>query len=418
MDQKILYLLGAGASKDAGLPLASELTQLIVADINSDLKKPNTTYALKGVINYVVSTMIGHRGKSGANPEIMPDIESVVSAVELLGNRSKVELVPFIQNWDPAIELLEKKNVWNPNWARDVRDGVLSDLTHFGGKLEEGLKGFMEEHYNMGSKGDQYSKLMDELLLQLKTQLMLTDASPTQYLEPLIELGRSGKLTIATINYDLTIETVAERRGIDICRGLDNWNDEWRMHWSNSGIQLIKLHGSIDWGRGSRKNPDHQKNLLMSEEILVPMKNPASNRLLPFVVYGKREKLRPEGPFSELRSKFISELRKTSHLVVIGYSFGDEHINELIKKWLNSNLNHKIVIVSPDIPIRVVWGSDNFLQRLLTSLQRMSVGVDSRVISTRVLPIRSTAKDALLELCHGVERIDQMFNEYLEKQPK
>jgi len=411
LDRGILFLLGAGASRDAGLPLASELTQHIVGDINNTIQNAS----LRRVINYVVATMIGHRGKSGLNPKTMPDIESVVSAVELLSNRTTIELVPFIQNWDPAIDLLDQGSVWNPGWVEDVRQGVLNESGLMGGKLEQGLKGFMEQHYKMGIDGNQYSTLMDELLRQLKKQLALSDSSPIQYLEPLIDLGKTGRITIASINYDLTIETVAKNQGVKICRGIDSWNEKWKMEWCDSGIQLIKLHGSIDWGKGERKNPDFKTNLLMPEDTIVIMDDPSSTPSLPFVVYGKREKLRPQGPFSELRTEFISELRKTSHLIIVGYSFGDDHINELITKWLNSDPNRKLVILDPNVPDRSRWNRNTFLNQIFSSLQRVERGNPAKVNVSRVLPIQSSAKLALADLCMGIDRIDNMFEEYLAK---
>lgn len=415
MSNNPVFLLGAGASQDAGLPVANELTEKIVKDLNNNPNRNRQNLRLHEVMNYIVGTMISHRGKSGISPGEMPDIESVVSAVELLKNRTRVELVPFIQNWDPAVETLDRKGSWNPGWEDDVRKGILGVNAGDYRSLQVGLKGFMEENYQMGVSGDRYSSLMTELLNQLKRQLEIPDPTSTQYLNPLVEIGKQGRVTIATINYDLSIETAANLREIQYSRGISKWNAEWKLEWSESGIQLIKLHGSIDWGKIRRTNPENKIQLLQSEFVISEMKEPLAEQTEPFVVYGKREKLRPEGPFFELRSEFIYELRKSSHLVVIGYSFGDDHINEIIQKWLNSDPSRRLVIVDPKFPTRWTASRNPFQERILRDLIKIRSALEGDIAETRVLIMNKTAKDALPDLCQGSDHIDHLFNELLNK---
>jgi hypothetical protein len=42
-----------------------------------------------------------------------------------------------------------------------------------------------------------------------------------------------------------------------------------------------------------------------------------------------------------------SKLKMVTKLYIIGYSFGDEHIDEIIVAWLVENRNNSIVIVDP-----------------------------------------------------------------------
>lgn len=417
MEKGLVYFLGAGASRDAGLPLSKDLTKIIVKDLNPEQPVRSRKRDLQKILNFVVSAMVGHQGKSGKNPDVMPDIESVVSAVDLLSKRFEIELAPFVQNWDPAVDLLDKKTDSSSSWARDIRDGVTNLRGTGDYTLKEGLVGFMEDHYKMGISGGQYTLLMYELLGQLKTHLTITDSSLTEYLKPLVELGKREKVTIATINYDLTIETAAKLVGIEVCRGIDEWNEKWKLVWSDTGVQLIKLHGSIDWGRGSRKNLNRETDLLMRDSIILEMKEPLPPNTLPFVIYGRREKLRPEGPFSELRTELISQLRAASHLVVIGYSFGDDHINELIKKWLNSDLDRRLIIVDPFFPKGRNMGEDMnaFQDEILYELQRRGNGPEPKLSLIRVLILRKPAKDVLPDLCQGIEKVDQLFEDELKQ---
>ena len=45
--------------------------------------------------------------------------------------------------------------------------------------------------------------------------------------------------------------------------------------------------------------------------------------------------------------RFLKELLTTSILVVIGYSFSDTYINEIIAQRMRDNLPLKIIVVSP-----------------------------------------------------------------------
>lgn len=49
---------------------------------------------------------------------------------------------------------------------------------------------------------------------------------------------------------------------------------------------------------------------------------------------GDREKLATHGPTLALNFAACEALARATHLAVIGYSFGDAHINAIIRDWL------------------------------------------------------------------------------------
>ena len=61
-NEKIVYILGAGASKTAGLPIQSELLQLIYSieeeytslDLNADILKMSIDENLQGIMKYYI----------------------------------------------------------------------------------------------------------------------------------------------------------------------------------------------------------------------------------------------------------------------------------------------------------------------------------------------------------------------------
>lgn len=94
-----VFLLGAGAARDAGVPLARELTGTMLQSVPSEAASYQQSLAL----NFVVSALMAERGRHGRSPLEYPDIETVASAIALLADRDNVELTPFVQSWDPGV---------------------------------------------------------------------------------------------------------------------------------------------------------------------------------------------------------------------------------------------------------------------------------------------------------------------------
>lgn len=125
-----MFLLGAGASKEAGVRLARELTEHIVHRIND---APGDGFGRRfatevRALNFVISAMLAYDGrKSGADPTRLPDIERVVSAVRLLSDRAQLEVTPFIAAWDATVDSPEESAL--PPTGHQIGRELLSAVT-------------------------------------------------------------------------------------------------------------------------------------------------------------------------------------------------------------------------------------------------------------------------------------------------
>lgn len=82
-----------------------------------------------------------------------------------------------------------------------------------------------------------------QLLRSLFQILRIDDPSRTEYLSPLIDLVRKqGSLTIATLNYDRSVENVAEAAGEPYDTGIETWLESGVLDWPEKGLRLLKLH--------------------------------------------------------------------------------------------------------------------------------------------------------------------------------
>lgn len=220
------------------------------------------------------------------------------------------------------------------------------------------------------------------------------------------------RANLFTLNYDTLIEQAADAEGAVLVDGfvgtlrrvfrpesydLDFYfpaqTTEGRVHRFDRALHLYKLHGSISWHRCDQNwenpyglyatffNQDCQE-----EDVLIyptPLK------------YGQALGL----PYSELFRRFGNAIvQPQSVLFAIGYGFGDEHVNALIRQALaipsftlvivdpapNNDFVHKLEALE-DERVWIVKGwevgsFEKFVQRLLPDLREEEI--DAKVMNT------------------------------------
>ena len=73
-----------------------------------------------------------------------------------------------------------------------------------------------------------------------------------------------GITRIATLNYDLGVEQAARLGGLLVDTGITNWGGGLRWHWGEhqANVRLLKLHGSLGWGRPYGEGDTYRLGLL------------------------------------------------------------------------------------------------------------------------------------------------------------
>jgi hypothetical protein len=352
----------------AGLPTGAGLLDGLLEELErrGDPRLFNSmTYIVAVYSNWL--NEITHGKMSG------PDIESIVSAVEMLAGVDELEIRPFIRDLSAGRAM---KNI-------DGRDYPNFSLLDFNRQAE-----MRELYYEM-------RRILRELLA-------VSPSTDVRYLYPFVNLARDDDITVATLNYDGTVEKAADESGVSWSHGIDQWNDQWQLAWQSPGLRLMKLHGSLEWE--DRFSPP--SNLSPGGSI-VDRSMESGSGSFPYIVFGRREKLRPSGPFLDLRTAFISDLRVTTHLVVVGYSFGDEHVNEVIRHWLAVDVNRILVVVDPAFPENHFHTPNPFIWNLFTTLQERPTALVRHITKSRLLPLRLKFDEVMDIVCQGALRIDE-----------
>ena len=155
-----------------------------------------------------------------------------------------------------------------------------------------------------------------------------------------------SKTNIFTTNYDLYNERALDQLGIIYSNGfagnieryfnptvfnyafaeqMELSNNKWNV--IDNFIYLYKLHGSVNWIEDD--NPSHMFKI---REIQNPKKEDSAVMIYPTPV---KQNASFGSPYSDLFREFQKKLMQQNNiLITLGYSFSDEHINNLIYQAL------------------------------------------------------------------------------------
>lgn len=182
---------------------------------------------------------------------------------------------------------------------------------------------------------------------------------------------------IFTPNYDLAFENACEKIGVSYNNGFrgvhvrkfdpDTFHNETYIKQDSvdkgkkiaTYLNIYKLHGSISWQYSESINDLYNlKEIQISD--LAEKKDFSFDSLMIYPIQTKKS-YSLDLPYSELFrnfSKCLTEAQNT--LVIIGYSFLDEHINDIIRTGLY-NPNLTVIVHSYSI---IETSSPQFLQTL------------------------------------------------------
>jgi hypothetical protein len=309
---RIALLAGAGLSVDAGLPTAVELADRLrecLLDLTQTsegsaaaIDKREQAKQWLALYNFLDGGIRFQEGVLNRNPDARVNIEQIAIAAEELQARMTNPLAAYSAGWHRRLEELERGDA-----------GLLKNFVEF-----------------------TYSRLQEWLLLG--------DPKRVSYLRGLGELINDDiGLDIFTLNYDLCVEEALSAADLRFSNGF-NTEGVWSPTAldKTAKIRLYKLHGSLDWvddevyGLCSLQFPRHEN----AETI-------QGDELRPLLIFGTLHKLSAREPFLTLAYHFSQAVLRTRALAVVGYSFGDDHVNQIIEQGLKKNSGLRIVVVSP-----------------------------------------------------------------------
>ncbi|MBA4406992.1 hypothetical protein C0389_06935 [bacterium] len=315
--KKVVFLLGAGASLDAGCKLSKGMLDSLKEAINNITPSEKDFISYKddfGEIYHFILASLNYQSTlkdTSLNGYSYVNIEDFVMVLRQLIDKEFIIPYPLIGNWNDRILKWELKN----------------------GKIFELFKDFIR-------------------LQLVKDWTSFDDNNAKSMLQPIRDLLNNSeniKLNIFSLNYDLVFEKVFNSETLKL---LDNgfseknvsdnkvryWTTDFNNELSPTKINLFKLHGSLDWEYNQE-----------TEEISI--KEKIDDGREPLIIFGSYSKMLSFDPFLYILSNFRALLEEATIVVVIGYSFHDKYINNMLIQQLSQNthedISKKLLIVDP-----------------------------------------------------------------------
>lgn len=317
--QKVVFLLGAGASKDMGCKLSRDMLFSLQISIDN-LSPSNTDFydyqkAFKEIYAFILASLHYQSTLKDCTLENSAylNIEDFVMVLRQLIDKEFVVPYPLIGNWNDKII----------KW--EISDDHIFDI---------------------------FLSFITLQLITDWTKFDLLDAK--KVLSPITRLLSSSstiKINFFSLNYDLTFESVFNSPYARVLddgftersvsgKNIKSWASDFNDPASPTKINLYKLHGSIDWEYNKTS-----EDISIKENIVDPGE--------PLIIFGSYSKMLSFDPFLYILSGFRSCLEQATVFIVIGYSFHDKYINNLLIQQLSQNTKNNIpkqlFIVDPAI---------------------------------------------------------------------
>lgn len=365
-----LIILGAGFSYQAGMPLANGIRDYFTRDNSKTILKFSSGESRWA--DFADDTHL-HNGRLGGDHIAYGYILNVLVQRFIHARHGS------FTNYEDMYQF----------WIDNLRvsgflDSVLKDAQVICLKDKPELKD--NDYYMYGFRNTDAShihSLVNHLIGDLLFCRKAREEFIAKYEQFITYIKNSDSLTIVTLNHDLLLETMIDR---EVGRAYaDGFTRNQNILKSDNGsalnlfqnvfdkdISIIKLHGSLDMYRYDcyTESPMsatvvatgeylYFKTLDYYEKQHPHRHDPATGQLVqsfhfaitPQFITGtnKVNLIANDYMYSSLFKKMDDELNVAEELLIVGYSFGDEHVNNSIQNALNNGTLKKVVNINPGI---------------------------------------------------------------------
>jgi len=297
--KNIVFLFGAGATAGTGCLTSGQMLNELRKAVNK-VSLEEKAKAYMEIYEFLYATLQYQNSiKSSSHQGIsyVPNIEDFVFLLRKIINRKYIIPAPLVGTWREDIVKLEIHH-------KDIFVDFLALIEN---------------------------QLHDEWLNHHEEEEIRKLLSPIQELLPSLN---DTRIEIFTLNYDLVLEQFFNQDGItNLNNGFvqGRWINNFADKEIEAKINYYKIHGSLDWEQDA------------SGEISCSVSHEGSTD--PLIIFGQENKMLSIDPFLSLVFDFKRKLEEADFYIIIGYSFFDTYINNLILQGVNQDPDKKIIIV-------------------------------------------------------------------------
>jgi len=310
--KRIIIFLGAGASAPFDYPTTKSFLEKLGHNIfNEERKLLNSIRNLHWTIE---------------------DVEHIVQVLDLFLDMEdiskKAKLSSFFYKYPCLIDFTEKEKnlIFSPTINQAT---AWKETVEIARKLRDRIEEFTFEQYESKAlKIPEIVKTYDNFFTMLTHQKKHTE--------------RTHRTTfdIFTTNYDNVIEDYCnETKKYYKLTALD-YDITPPVSAKDEQYNITKLHGSLNWLIDKRTN-----EIIVSNTQHRVTKNSERWKRNEYILFGTKTRIGEE-LYKNLFGNFEKSLLNTKVCIVVGFSFRDEHINEIFNKALRKNKSLRVMIVS------------------------------------------------------------------------
>lgn len=297
----IIFLIGAGASAEAGIPVSNDM----ISKIEELLARNNDWEGYRPLYNHVKSAIHYSAGLQGRyRDDVIYNIEVLANTLNELARNEEHPIYPFVASWN----------------------GRFNSLA--------------------GPRFKQVQDFYVKILNQLKEWVQPESMRQAQYYAGFRRLQQTlgFPLKVFSLNYDCCFERVVAGDDFRVETGFAGDGQEHYWEWrrfeepqveaDRPEIYLYKLHGSINWKRDAAGNlvaVDHAGTNIPAAQMQV--------------IFGREFKLEAGDPYLFYAFEFRRSTLDARVIVTVGYGFGDEHINKMLRQALRCDPTKRLVSV-------------------------------------------------------------------------
>lgn len=291
----LVVLLGAGASVEAGIPASYKM----IEELEGLLEKEKDWREYRALYHQVKSGIYFAAGIQGKfDGRVTYNIETLVNTLHELERNEDHPIYPFIGSWNSRLLALA------------------------------------------GHKFERVSELKEKIERQLQVWVQ-PGVLNADYYDGLrtIQGQIEHPLRVFSLNYDVCVEDLARGNAEFTIEGGFGPNGREKWAWKRFGeesasakLYLYKLHGSINWKRDENGE-------------LTQVRYAGNNVSKLQVIFGRQFKLEAADPYLLYVSEFRRLTLQARLVLVIGYSFGDEHINKMLHQAFRLHPEKRMLVV-------------------------------------------------------------------------
>lgn len=289
-------------------------------------------------------------GAGMSSPLGLPTTSEFINAINRIENGLLQQIKSFLKN--PDSNDIEQVMYLIEDFVNN------SDFTHHIIRQGLNINGFSNVNTHIESYKSQAKAALDLIRGEIYENLMRYDESKAMNLfsnliSELQDTFKEAAISIFTSNYDLSFENgFADNEKIIIGLGINKieygfsvngigtkatYNATEDYAWKENIIEYRKLHGSLDWQWDIRG--------IECIRVGVPL-NPKNPGIMP-ILYPGYKGIPNRQPFIDIHEKFDKRLNDADVVIVIGFAFRDDYINNIFEYALKRNQNLVLLCYNP-----------------------------------------------------------------------